>query len=636
MNDTDIHVVFLCDNLTFFQAFVAAQSVADTASGARDVFVHVAMAHPSQRQKDAVAGLARPGVLAECHDLSSVFPSSKEKCAEDVEDGNLVFWKIRLPLVFPELNRILFLGNDVLVRKSLDDLFDVDLRGRPIGAVKDPTAGHLFRRKGPMDICMKAHADYFDTGVLLMDLKAMRESGAVEKLLVAEELSKDGPRPGQTSFNLVFAHRALLLPPRWNLMVSFLKASEKKWTPDRFHSFFGTACGSFRDMAADAAVWRFVPPWTPWDARGVYGAGEWKDACRAALGRYRDPLPIRWRKASMAARRRMDAWRAFIGGKADALVHGFALRREERLYALLEKRIEARFAKERARGPLALNKEKAACEISLSSQPGVAGPGQGKGVVVSITSYPGRIYDLQYTLHSLLSQTFRPERVVLWLGAEKFPRREQDVPAPVLDLRKRGLEIRFTHDAGPFTKLLPALREFPDNPIVTADDDIYYPPDWLQGLVLAWLSSPSSIWAARVRAIRRGPDGVPTPFGSKANQTNREDPSFLLLPEGVAGILYPPRSLDPRVFQEETFQCVTPKNDDFWFWAMAVLHGTKIGGTGSGPERNMCVNPAREAGLNGDATLWSQNGRGGGNGMQFAALLSEYPELLGLLESSGL
>ena len=56
------------------------------------------------------------------------------------------------------------------------------------------------------------------------------------------------------------------------------------------------------------------------------------------------------------------------------------------------------------------------------------------------------------------------------------------MPKELKELMKRGLEIRFCKDIGPHGKLIYALKEFPDAIVVTADDDMIYPKDWLEKL----------------------------------------------------------------------------------------------------------------------------------------------------------
>lgn len=62
-------------------------------------------------------------------------------------------------------------------------------------------------------------------------------------------------------------------------------------------------------------------------------------------------------------------------------------------------------------------------------------------VVVTLTSYPARIFTLHYTLFTLFTQDFKPDRVILWLSQDEFAGLMADLPKEVLDFRQCGLEI---------------------------------------------------------------------------------------------------------------------------------------------------------------------------------------------------
>ena len=277
-----------------------------------------------------------------------------------------------------------------------------------------------------------------------------------------------------------------------------------------------------------------------------------------------------------------------------------------------------------------INRDRVLSDILLCDEIGVTGADEPGGVIVSITSYPARMYDLHFALHSLLSQSFKPERIVLWLGEDKFPKGRASVPKLVLDMEKRGLEIRFCKDVRSFTKLLPALAAFPGKTIVTADDDIYYDVDWLWGLVAAHQTNPSAIWAVRAYDMGLSSDGEVCLSSYQQWPMIREgaSPSFCNFLTGVGGVLYPPGVLHDDVSDLEIFQEVSPLNDDIWFWAMAVHKGTKIGVVPGFQGFLTYTNAQRELGLNGDGTLADQNVRDEKNDEQLGAVFNRYPDVL--------
>ncbi len=232
--------------------------------------------------------------------------------------------------------------------------------------------------------------------------------------------------------------------------------------------------------------------------------------------------------------------------------------------------------------------------------------GRNPRIIISLTSFPARMSDIHYALYSLLNQTLRPDMIVLWLGADKFPNRESDLPESVLRFIKNGLTIKWCDDMRSYTKLVPSLAEFPNDIIITVDDDIYY-PEWLvERLYDAHCKTPNMIHCMRAHKILFAPNGALLPYNQWEHQTRNNTPSFLNFLTGVGGVLYPPHSLDSDVCNRDKFQQLAPFADDVWFWAMAVKNGTKINVV---PSEFKCVyvNPARELRMTNEVTLAATN-----------------------------
>ena len=46
--------------------------------------------------------------------------------------------------------------------------------------------------------------------------------------------------------------------------------------------------------------------------------------------------------------------------------------------------------------------------------------------IVSLTSFPARINTAHLAINTLLQQTFKPDRIILWLASEQFAKKEKD------------------------------------------------------------------------------------------------------------------------------------------------------------------------------------------------------------------
>jgi hypothetical protein len=197
-------------------------------------------------------------------------------------------------------------------------------------------------------------------------------------------------------------------------------------------------------------------------------------------------------------------------------------------------------------------------------------------VVLSITSIPERIDLFLPALGWLSAQTLAPRRTVIWLGEEQFPTELRQEIAGRYPLPE-GVELRYRPDLGPQTKLLYALREFPEAAIITADDDVIYPPFWVEQLHSAHLAHPGLIHCFRAHAMLLAEDGMPAPYSTWGwLAPGVQGPSQLLFPTGTCGVLYPPGALDAEVWNLDAMRRLSPTQDDIWFKAMALLRGTPV------------------------------------------------------------
>lgn len=276
-----------------------------------------------------------------------------------------------------------------------------------------------------------------------------------------------------------------------------------------------------------------------------------------------------------------------------------------------------------------INKNKLKKEINEFDELGITPIKRENKIIVSLTSFPERMHDINFTLFSLLNQSLKPDEVFLWLSYEQFPNKEQDVPQDVLDLKDNGLTIKWCEDIRSLKKLLPALRECPNDFIVTADDDIFYPKNWLKEIWEEHLKYPNEIISSRTRKISYNSDKSFNDYNDWKLVTGGSKPSYFNFFTTGGGTLFIPNSLSERIFDIKLFSELCPYADDIWIWAMAVLSKTKIRGIENPMPRLCYINPARDLGLLNEKTLWELNKFE--NNVQFDNVIKHFPELLDIL-----
>lgn len=174
-------------------------------------------------------------------------------------------------------------------------------------------------------------------------------------------------------------------------------------------------------------------------------------------------------------------------------------------------------------------------------------------VVVSMTTLPSRLPEIEASLKSLLYQSCAPARIRLHLP--RVSRREKvgyTVPSWLHALKSVEI-VECEKDHGPATKLIPALQDLPpDQRILVVDDDKLYPPDLVAHFDALSNSHPeiaigSSGWCApddltdRKVTVWGTLRGV-APGRIKATHVGSPQPVDIL--QGHSGFLVRPRFFD--------------------------------------------------------------------------------------------
>lgn len=264
--------------------------------------------------------------------------------------------------------------------------------------------------------------------------------------------------------------------------------------------------------------------------------------------------------------------------------------------------------------PLGINKEK-----------------RGEKIIVSLTTFPSRINEVYFTIYSILNQSCKPDKVILWLTHEEFPNKEVGLPQRLLNLKSYGLEICWCNNIRSYNKLIPTLKLYSNNIILTIDDDIYYDEHMIEYLYKAYLKSDKrTIICHRAHKINFDNNGNIASYNKWDKNIKGLDISYRNLLTGVGGVLYPSNIFYKDVDNINLIKSICPTADDIWFWAMAVLNNTKICVIENNISNLKYVNLEKQ--LKGINTLESINVFANKNDEQIKILIKSYPQIVNIIQ----
>lgn len=250
-------------------------------------------------------------------------------------------------------------------------------------------------------------------------------------------------------------------------------------------------------------------------------------------------------------------------------------------------------------------------------------------VIVSLTSFPGRINYVWLTISTVLNQTIKPKSVILWLSMEQFPTGENMLPHKLLELKKRGLTIRFCDNLYPHKKYYYTMQENPELYVITVDDDVFYPETLIENLLNTSKQYPNTVCCTWGHKIEFTDDGNIASYREwKKGVNDCRKPSLLLVPVGCGGVLYPPHILSEELYNKDAIQNLCLKTDDLWLKFMAIKN------------HNPAVRIDKEAkiyftNLRTQSTgLYYENTENNKNDIALDNILSAYPEIYRVLYDS--
>jgi lipopolysaccharide biosynthesis glycosyltransferase len=133
-----------------------------------------------------------------------------------------IYMRFFIPSLLPlHIEKAIYLDADTMVLHDISSLWNTDLKDYPLAAVVDERVKSFDNEWGGIknykDFDFLPHTKYFNTGLLLLNLKVWRDQNISSQLIeVIEKNKKIAQYPDQYALNVVLANRWIELDPRWN------------------------------------------------------------------------------------------------------------------------------------------------------------------------------------------------------------------------------------------------------------------------------------------------------------------------------------------------------------------------------------------------------------------------------------
>ncbi len=244
---TQADIVLITDSNYMDFTRVAINSAKQTKCPASKYNFHVMTLDVSEADINALKALEENNITV------SVLPQKEIDLfyIRDTHVSKTSLLKYYIPKTFPELDKALFIDSDVLVLHDLGEIYNTDIEGKYLAAVKDPS--WFFENMHVVDLPLAERGFYFNSGVMLMNLKKFREDN-LEKAL--EDYTNNNYRTymDQDALNVVVGNDVSLLPFEANSMNFFFEHIDMQTLGE----FYERDWQTYQDVFAPATILHFA------------------------------------------------------------------------------------------------------------------------------------------------------------------------------------------------------------------------------------------------------------------------------------------------------------------------------------------------------------------------------------------
>lgn len=215
-SNNKIDIAMATDNNYTYQTIVAMTSILESKSDSTFVNFHIMLSGDfDSENKEKIKSLEK--VYKNCYiDIIDMKPVRDEaKVSGHVSKA--AYFRLNLASLLPDLDKVLYLDTDLIVIKDILDLYNTNIDNYYIGAINHGS----FLKRDTDFLGVGKRNTYINSGVLLMNLKKIREDGIENKFdqfMVDNKDNEQWQQHDQDVINAVCYGKIFMLPLKYNVM----------------------------------------------------------------------------------------------------------------------------------------------------------------------------------------------------------------------------------------------------------------------------------------------------------------------------------------------------------------------------------------------------------------------------------
>ena len=209
---------------------VTLQSLVENSSDKYYYSLKILYTNISEENKEKIKKYERGNINIELLDLNYYSEEINDKLYTRDYYSKTTYFRLFIPNLYPQYNKALYLDSDIVLLKDVADLFNIDLGDNLVGGAPDDVIQTIEVFQGYVEkvVGVADYRNYFNAGVLLMNLDELRKYNFQEKFLYILGTIKFSVAQDQDYLNRLCKGRVKIIDKNWNRMpISNIDVDEK-------------------------------------------------------------------------------------------------------------------------------------------------------------------------------------------------------------------------------------------------------------------------------------------------------------------------------------------------------------------------------------------------------------------------
>lgn len=258
-NKKNVPIFFAIDDGYTPILAVALQSLIDNASKEYNYLIKILHTNVQEEHKNQIKKFESENVNIEFVDLSYYIEKVKDKLYARDYYTNTTYFRLFLPELYPQYDKVLYLDSDIIVVGDISELYNTDMGTNLVAAAPDDIVQYnkLFQDYAELVVGVANYKNYFNAGVLLMNLDQLRKFNFQEKFLYLLEKVKFSVAQDQDYLNRLCKGRVTLISHDWDVM-PYVNNETKPEDIRLIHYNFAYKPWHFEDVTYNEYFWKYA------------------------------------------------------------------------------------------------------------------------------------------------------------------------------------------------------------------------------------------------------------------------------------------------------------------------------------------------------------------------------------------